>query len=81
MTHHGDFEIEKPQPERGMPRWLMLAITVVAFCLPIAGMLMLLWPLVLRRTSLAADGLELGCLAVATVVIAGTLTSYAHRLR
>lgn len=62
-----------------MPRWLAVTITVVAFSVPIAGMLMLLWPVLLQRTSVAADGTELICLAVATVLIGGVIASYVHR--
>ena len=64
-----------------MPRWLAVAITVLAFSAPIAGMVMLVWPVLLQRTSIVADGVELICLAVASVLIAGALASYVHRQR
>lgn len=81
MTRLSEHELLKQRPARGMPRWLMFAITVLVFDLPITGLLVLVWPILLRRTSLAADGVELVCLAVTTVIVAGTLASYAHRGR
>lgn len=62
-----------------MPRWLAVPITVLAFSAPIAGMLMLVWPVLLQRTSLGVDDVELNCLAIATVLIAGDLASHVHR--
>jgi len=67
------------QLERGLPRWLELVITTVAFSTPIAGMLLMVWPVLLQRTTLVADSVELICLAVATVLIGGVIASYIHR--
>jgi len=80
MTRLGD---HKPttRPERGMPRWLVLVIATVAFSTPIAGMLLMVWPVLLQRTSLVVDSIELICLAVATVLIGGVIASYIHRDR
>lgn len=62
-----------------MPRWLRFMITTLALSVPIAGILMLVWPVLLRRTSIVADDVELICLAVATIISGGVLASYVHR--
>lgn len=80
MTHfNGD---QRPaQQQRAVPRWRAFAFTVLAFSVPVAGMLMLVWPVLLQRTSIVADDVELICLAVATVLFAGALASHVHRDR
>ncbi|MGT2482324.1 hypothetical protein ACU4GR_33625 (plasmid) [Methylobacterium oryzae CBMB20] len=81
MTHFNGGQRPAQQHQRAMPRWLAFAFTVVAFSVPVAGILMLVWPVLLQRTSLVGDGVELICLAVATVLIAGALASHVHRDR
>jgi hypothetical protein len=81
VTH---FNSDWPPGQRqkgAIPRWLAVAITVLAFSAPIAGMLMLVWPVLLQRTGIAADDVELICLAAATVLIASAMASYVHRDR
>lgn len=81
MTRLGDGGPPPQQPERGMPRWLVYMIAVLAFSTPIAGMLLMMWPVLLQRTSLVFDGIELIRLAVATVLIGGVIAFYIHRDR
>jgi hypothetical protein len=81
MTRLSGHKLSEQHPERGLPRWLVFVIATVAFSTPIAGMLLMVWPVLLQRTSLVADGVELICLAVATVLIGGTIASYLHRDR
>lgn len=85
MTHFSGHKLSEQRSERGMPRWLVFVIATVAFSIPIAGMLLMVWPVLLQRTSLVADSVELICLAVTTVLIGGVIASYidrdrAHRL-
>lgn len=79
MTRLSGHKLPEQHPERGLPRWLVFVIATVAFSTPIAGMLLMVWPVLLQRTSLIADGIELICLAVATVLIGGVIASYIQR--
>jgi hypothetical protein len=81
MTRLSGHKPAEQRPERVLPQWLVFVIATLAFSTPIAGMLMMMWPVLLRRTSLIVDGIELICLAVATVLIGGVLASYIHRDR
>lgn len=79
MTRLIGHKLPEQRSQRGLPHWLVFAIATVAFSVPIAGMLLMVWPILLQRTSLVVDDVELICLAIATVLIAGTLASYVHR--
>ena len=81
MTRLGDHTPLEQQPKRGQPRWLVFVIATLAFSTPIAGMLLMMWPILLQRTSLVLDSIELICLAIATILIGGTITSYLNRDR
>jgi hypothetical protein len=81
VTHLSGHKLPEQRPERGLPRWLVFVIATLAFSTPIAGMLLMVWPVLLQRTSLAADSIELICLAVATVLIGGVIASNIHRDR
>ncbi|MDE4915104.1 hypothetical protein PQI07_31190 [Methylobacterium sp. 092160098-2] len=81
MTRLSGYKPPEERPERGLPRWLVFVIATLAFSTPIAGLFLMIWPVLLRRTSLVADGIELIFLAVATVLIGGAIASYIHRDR
>jgi hypothetical protein len=81
MTRLSGHKLPKQRPERRPPRWLVFVIATVTFSTPIAGMLLMVWPVLLQRTSLVVDGIELICLAAATFLIGGVIASYIHRDR
>jgi len=81
MTRLSGHKLPEQQPERRLPRWLAFVIATFAFSTPIAGMFLMRWPVLLQRTSLVVDGIELACLAVATVLIGGAIASYIYRDR
>ena len=81
MTKLGDDRLP-PQPEGGgRRRWLAFALTAVALSTPIADMFVVMWPFLLARTSIAADGAEVVGLAVVTGLTGTALASYIHRDR
>jgi hypothetical protein len=81
MTRLGGHRLPEPPPERGLPRGLVFLIATVAFSIPIAGMFLMMRPLLLLRTSFVVDDIELICLAIATILIGGTIASYLCRDR
>jgi hypothetical protein len=81
MTRLVDHKLREPRVEPGLPRWLVFVFATLAFSTPIAGMLSMVWPVLLPRTSPAADGIELICLAVMPVLIGGVMASHLHRQR
>lgn len=81
MTRLSGHKLPEQRPERRPPRWLVFVIATVAFSTPIAGMLLMMWPVLLKQTSLVVDDIELICLAVATILISGVIASYIHRDR
>ena len=81
MTRLVDHKLREPRVEPGLPRWLVFVFATLAFSTPIAGMLLMVWPVLLQRTSLVVDGIELICLAAATFLIGGVIASYIHRDR
>lgn len=81
MTRIGDHEPPSQQRRQGTPRWLVIAITALAFSVPVAGVPLLAWPYVQQHTSLVLDRVELACLAGVTLLIGWVLASYALRRR
>ncbi len=81
MTRLGDGGPPPQRPKRGLPRWLVFVIATLAFSTPIAGMLLMMWPVLRKRTSLVVDSIEMICLAIATILIGGTIASYLNRGR
>ena len=81
MTRLSGHKLPAQRPERGLPRWLVFVIATGAFSTPIAGMLLMVWPVLLQRPSFVTDSIELICLAFATVLIGGVMASYIHRGR
>ncbi|WCS24183.1 hypothetical protein LOK46_24050 [Methylobacterium sp. NMS14P] len=81
MTRLSAHKPPEQRLERGISRWLVFVIATVALSTPIAGMLLMVWPVLLQRTSLVVDGIELICLAVATVLIGSVIGSYIQRDR
>jgi hypothetical protein len=81
VTHLSGHKLTAQQPERGLPRWLVFVIAAGTFSTPIAGMLLMVWPVLLQRPSFVADSIELICLAFAAVLIGGVMAPYIHRGR
>ena len=81
MTSLGDDR--RPSQPRGevTRRWLAFALTAVALSAPIAGMFVLVWPSLLARTSIAADGIEVISLGTVTGLIGVGLAARIHRDR
>ncbi|MGH1572815.1 hypothetical protein ACRAWG_21750 [Methylobacterium sp. P31] len=81
MTHLGDHKLQPQKPHRGMPHWLVVAITALASSVPVAGVSLMAWPFVLQQTNVVLDRVALACLAGVTLLIGWVLASYALRDR
>lgn len=81
MTHLGNHELPLQKADRGMPRWLVVAITSLAFSAPVAGLSLLAWPFVLQQPNILVDRIELAYLTGVTLLIGWVLASYALRER
>jgi hypothetical protein len=64
-----------------MPRWLVVLITMVCFSPPIACLLLMAWPVLLRQPDVAIDSIEMASIAVATFLTGSVLAFYVHRQR
>jgi membrane protein implicated in regulation of membrane protease activity len=62
-----------------MPHWLVFVISVLALGVPIGGLLFMVWLAVVRPTGFVITPVELAYIAVATILIAAVMASYAHR--
>ena len=81
MTYLGDHQLPTPQPDRGMPRWFVVAITALAFSVPVAGLSLLAWPFVLQQPNVIVGRVESACLTGVPLLIGWALASYALRER
>ncbi|MGH1572682.1 hypothetical protein ACRAWG_20935 [Methylobacterium sp. P31] len=77
MTNFGDQEPPPQQPDRGLPRRLVFAITVSVFSVPVAGLPLMAWPFMQQHTNVVLGQAELICPAGAAFLIGGVLASYA----
>jgi hypothetical protein len=64
-----------------MPHWLVFVISFLALSVPVAGLLFMVWLVLVRTTDFIISLVELAYIAVATVLIASAMTSYVHRGR
>ncbi|MCJ2055130.1 hypothetical protein MKL09_01010 [Methylobacterium sp. J-048] len=64
---------------KAMPQWLVFVISVLALGVPVAGLLFMLWLAVVRPAGFDITPVELAYIAIATILIAAVMASYAHR--
>lgn len=81
MTRIGGFEPPRRPRNAVMPHWLALIITAAAFSAPVAALFLLASPLLLHRTDLILDDIELASLVTAAVVIGTILAIRLHYKR
>ena len=58
MTHLGNHELPPQKANRGMPPWLVVAVTSLAFSAPVAGLSLLAWPFVLLQPNVIVVALS-----------------------
>ncbi|MHB2210910.1 hypothetical protein [Methylobacterium sp. CM6257] len=81
MTHFNGDPLPTQQQERTMPRWLALAITALALNVPIAGLFLIMGPVLLQRPSFAAERFALICVGSAAVIIGAVMAAFVGRER
>lgn len=81
MTHFSGHQWLAQQRKRPMPRWLALGICALAFSVPVAGLILIVGPVLLRRPNFATERLELICVGSAAVIIGAVMSALIGRER
>jgi hypothetical protein len=81
VTHFNGDQLPTQQQERTMPRWLGLAISALAFSVPVAGLFLIVGPVLLQRPSFATERFELICVGSAAVMIGAVMAAFVGRER